>query len=82
MALGTLLLTSPCLAQGRKLSFEVAAATCADRSGRVYGATIAPDVVAEPSRVTTPAPGDATVRAASEWLRSQPACAPTPERPS
>lgn len=60
------------LADGATLA--ITTATFADRTGRVYGGPIEPDVPAAAERTPGPSPLDAVVAAATAWLESQPAC--------
>jgi hypothetical protein len=47
----------------------------ADRTGRRYGAAIAPDVTLAAGVREAPTPSDAVADAARSWIESQPACA-------
>ena len=70
------------LADGATLA--ITTSVFADRTGRVYGGAIEPDVPAAAERAPGPSPRDAVVAAAQAWLESQPAClrrdGPAPER--
>lgn len=60
------------LADGAVIQLTVS--TFADRTGRLYGESIEPDQPVAAGPVTRDVDTDATLRAAVEWLRTQPPC--------
>jgi hypothetical protein len=60
------------LSDGAVINLTVS--TFADRTGRLYGQSIAPDEVIPVSNITRDPATDQTLRAAVEWLREQPPC--------